>query len=102
MVDRNIGLSSSSIDAVEFGMAGDVDEVECGDDDVGDDTSFLSRTSTPSWIISSRIGAGSVHWYHTNTKEKENAKDKQNTLDFSKFAGIFFFFLENGKFASGK
>lgn len=46
MVERSIGLSSSSIDAV--GIAGDVDEVECGDDDVGDDTSFLSRTSTPS------------------------------------------------------
>lgn len=48
MVDRNIGLSSSSIDAVEFGIAGDVDEVECGDDDVGDDTSLLRRASTPS------------------------------------------------------
>lgn len=46
MVERSIGLSSSSIDAVA--IAGDVDEVECGDDDVGDDTSFLSRTSTPS------------------------------------------------------
>lgn len=48
MADRSIGLSSSSIDAVEFGIAGDVDEVECGDDDVGDDTSFLSLESTPS------------------------------------------------------
>lgn len=48
MVDRSIGLSPSSIDAVEFGMAGDVDEVECGDDDVGDDTSLLSLISTPS------------------------------------------------------
>lgn len=49
MVDRSIGLSPSSIDAVEFGiLAGDADEVECGDDDVGDDTSLLSLTSTPS------------------------------------------------------
>lgn len=46
MVDRSIELSSSSIEAV--GMAGDVEEVECGDDDVGDDTSFLRRPSTPS------------------------------------------------------